>query len=61
MESLMKLLKTDLFSRIATRVSTTRETVARILGDLSRREIVVRENDCLFVTDVDQLAEIIEE
>ena len=57
----MKLLKTDRFSRIAIRVSTTRETVARILGDLSRREIVVRENDCLFVTDVDQLAEIIEE
>ena len=57
----MKLLKTDRFSRIAIRVSTTRETVARILGDLSRREIMVRENDCLFVTDVDQLAEIIEE
>ena len=57
----MKLLKTDRFSRIAIRVSTTRESVARILGDLSRREIVVREKDCLFVTDVDQLAEIIEE
>ena len=48
-------------SDIAARVSTTRETVARVLGDLSRREIVVREKDCLVVTDVDQLAEMIEE
>ena len=61
MESLIKLLKTALVSRMAARVSTTREPVARVLGDLPRRKIVVREKDCLVVTDVDQLAEITEE
>ncbi|MBT6284036.1 MAG: Crp/Fnr family transcriptional regulator, partial [Rhodospirillaceae bacterium] len=39
----------------------TRETVARVLGDLSRREIVIREKDRLIVTDTDLLAEMIEE
>jgi len=48
-------------SDIAARVSTTRETVARVLGDLSRREIVIREKDRLIVTDTDLLAEMIEE
>ena len=48
-------------SDIAARVSTTRETVARVMGDLSRREIVVRKSDRLVVPDVDLLAELIEE
>ena len=48
-------------SDIAARVSTTRETVARVLGDLSRREIVIREKDWLIVTDTGLLAEMIEE
>ena len=46
---------------IAARVSTTRETVARVLGDLSRREIVIREKDRLIVPDTDQLAEMVED
>ena len=48
-------------SDIAARVSTTRETVARVLGDLSRREIVIREEDRLIVPDTDRLAEMVEE
>jgi CRP/FNR family transcriptional regulator, cyclic AMP receptor protein len=48
-------------SDIAARVSTTRETVARVLGDLSRREIVIREKDRLIVPDTDRLAEMVEE
>ena len=48
-------------SDIAARVSTTRETVARVLGDLSRRELVIREKDRLIVTDTDRLAEMVEE
>ena len=48
-------------SDIAARVSTTRETVARVMGDLARRELVVRKSDRLVVTDVDRLAELVEE
>lgn len=48
-------------SDIAARVSTTRETVARVLGDLSRREIVIREKDRLIVPDTDRLAEMVED
>ena len=46
---------------IAARVSTTRETVARVLGDLSRRQIVIREKDRLIVPDTDRLAEMVED
>ncbi len=48
-------------SDIAARVSTTRETVARVLGDLSRRELVTREKDRLIITDLDRLTGMIEE
>ena len=37
---------------IASRVSTTRETVARVLGDLGRRGLVRREGDSLIVQDL---------
>lgn len=46
---------------IASRVSTTRETVARVLNDLARQEIVERQKDCLVIPDVDQLQEMVEE
>lgn len=46
---------------IAARVSTTRETVARVMGDLARQELLVREKDRLVVTDIDRLAEMVEE
>jgi CRP/FNR family transcriptional regulator, cyclic AMP receptor protein len=40
---------------IAARVSTTRETVARVLSDLAHGEIVKREGDSLLIRDLDQL------
>jgi len=46
---------------IASRVSTTRETVARVLSDLSRSGLVKRENDRLIVRDVDKLSDMVEE
>lgn len=44
---------------IAARVSTTRETVARALAELTRRQLVQRERDSLIVTDVDALFRMI--
>ena len=46
---------------IASRVSTTRETVARVLSDLARSGLVKRENDRLIVLDVEQLTEMVEQ
>ncbi|MFN3077397.1 MAG: Crp/Fnr family transcriptional regulator [Alphaproteobacteria bacterium] len=46
---------------IASRVSTTRETVARVLGDLARQKIVRRERDALLVLDIDRLTDLVEE
>lgn len=42
-------------SDIANRISTTRETVARILSDLYRKGIVVKERNVLIVTDMKAL------
>lgn len=46
---------------IASRVSTTRETVARVLSDLSKSGLVKRENDRLIVLDVEQLTDMVEQ
>ena len=46
---------------IASRVSTTRETVARVMNDLARQGIVKRTKDSLVLSDVDRLQEIVEE
>lgn len=46
---------------IASRVSTTRETVARVLGDLARSGIVERRADALVVTDVPRLETMVED
>jgi CRP-like cAMP-binding protein len=48
-------------SDIASRVSTTRETVARVLNDLARKGIVERLKDSLVVRDVDRLHELVEQ
>ncbi|WP_236262698.1 Crp/Fnr family transcriptional regulator [Caenispirillum salinarum] len=48
-------------SDIAARVSTTRETVARVLNDLSRKKIVRRDQNALVVLDVERLSEMVEE
>lgn len=39
-------------SAIAARVSTTRETVARVLAELGRRQLFRREHDALIITDL---------
>lgn len=46
---------------IASRVSTTRETVARVLGDLSRTDLVKRDDDKLVILDVERLEDMIEQ
>ncbi len=46
---------------IASRVSTTRETVARVMNDLARQGIVERQKEALVILDVDALTEMVEE
>ena len=48
-------------SDIAARVSTTRETVARVLSDLQRRGLVHREKNGLLISDVQRLSSMVEE
>jgi len=48
-------------SDIASRVSTTRETVARVMSELARMDIVRREKNHLLVMDVDKLEAMVEE
>ena len=45
---------------IAARVSTTRETVARVLSDLTRRNLLRRDKDALVITDVDMMTEMVQ-
>ncbi len=46
---------------IASRVSTTRETVARVLNDLARKGLVKREKDALHILDMEHLSEMVEQ
>lgn len=46
---------------IASRVSTTRETVARVMNDLARRGIVEKVGNALIIKDVQRLQEMVEE
>lgn len=46
---------------IASRVSTTRETVARVLNDLARKGLVIREKSALIINDLENLQEMVEE
>ncbi len=48
-------------SNIAARVSTARETVARVLGDLTRKKIVERESDALRIVDINRLTQMVKE
>lgn len=45
---------------IASRVSTTRETVARVLNDLARKGTVRRERNALVIVDVERLDDMVE-
>lgn len=46
---------------IAARVSTTRETVARVLSDLAKQDLVKREKDALVVLDIERLEDVVAE
>lgn len=46
---------------VASRVSTTRETVARVMNDLARQDLVRREKNKLVVLNVEALEDIVEE
>lgn len=46
---------------IAARVSTTRETVARVLSELAKQGLVKREKDALVVLDLERLEDLVEE
>jgi len=48
-------------SDIASRVSTTRETVARVLGELAKHRLLKREHDALVVLDFEGLEAAVEE
>jgi|JI10StandDraft_1071094.scaffolds.fasta_scaffold541375_2 CRP/FNR family cyclic AMP-dependent transcriptional regulator len=47
-------------SDVASRASTTRETVARVLGDLVRHGVVKREADGLHIAEPERLAALVE-
>jgi CRP-like cAMP-binding protein len=44
---------------IAARVSTTRETVARVLSELAHGNVVKREGDALIIRDLEQLTQML--
>lgn len=46
---------------IASRVSTTRETVARVMNELARQNIIERGRDSLIIHDVTHLQDLVEE
>lgn len=48
-------------SDMASRASTTRETVARVLSDLTKKGIVRPEKDSLVICDVETLEEMVED
>lgn len=48
-------------SDVASRVSTTRETVARVMNDLARKNIVERQKNALVVLDLERLEDMVEE
>jgi len=46
---------------VASRVSTTRETVARVMNDLARQGVVERQKNALIVNEVERLRDMVEE
>lgn len=48
-------------SNIAARVSTARETVARVLSELTRKGVLGREADALVILDVNRLTKMVKE
>lgn len=60
-DNVARIRPMPIHSDIAARVSTTRETVARVLGDLARKGIVERESDGLVLRDVARLTKMVKE
>lgn len=48
-------------SDVASRVSTTRETVARVMNDLARKDIVERKKSSLLIKDLERLVDMVED
>ena len=48
-------------SDVASRVSTTRETVARVMNDLARKDILVRQKTSLLIKDLERLEDMVED
>jgi DNA-binding transcriptional regulator YhcF (GntR family) len=48
-------------SEMASRASTTRETVARVVSELTKMGILKREKNALLVCDFDRLEQMVEE
>ncbi len=46
---------------IAARVSTTRETVARVLSDLGKKHLVIKEGASLIINDIKRLRDMVEQ
>ena len=46
---------------VASRVSSTRETVARVMNDLARKGIVERQKEALLIKDLPRLEEMVED
>jgi CRP-like cAMP-binding protein len=46
---------------IAARVSTTRETVARVLSDLAKKQLVMKEGASLIIKDIKRLRDMVEQ
>jgi len=60
-ENAARIEPIPIHSDIASRVSTTRETVARVLNDLARRGVVERTKNALLLNDVDSLQAMVDE
>lgn len=60
-ENIARISPIPVHADIASRVSTTRETVARVLSDLAKQGLVHREKNALVVSDLDQLERIVNE
>lgn len=56
-----KINPIPIHSELASRVSTTRETVARVLSDLSRKGLVQRSGNVLQLTDTARLRDMVEQ
>jgi CRP/FNR family cyclic AMP-dependent transcriptional regulator len=56
-----KISPIPIHSDVASRVSTTRETVARVFSDLTKRELLERKGDALLIHDVEYLQDIVED